>query len=127
MTSEFADLFEISLIYYDPWVGYVDMGNSEFWFDDQYDSDGWTYDGGNWTTRFVTPVNSDGAEDLDGYANGHTEEGWYYVGIAFNFYIRDQTWNRDAFTIKYSLEIDTTEQEDTDQGSNAQEDAQPYT
>ncbi|MGA1793077.1 MAG: zinc ribbon domain-containing protein [Thermoplasmatota archaeon] len=133
LVNEFADFLAINLIYFDPWVGYVDMGNWDFMFDDQDDTDGWVWDGDNalypddnWSTPFRTPVNSEGEEDPDGFANGLTEVGWYYIGIGLDFYIRDQTWSRDLFTVKYSLKIDSSQQEDTDQGSNAFEDAQLY-
>ncbi|MBN1539034.1 MAG: zinc ribbon domain-containing protein [Candidatus Thermoplasmatota archaeon] len=133
LADEFADLLSISLIYYDPWVGYVDMGDGVFLFDDQDDSDGWVWDGDNslypgdnWTTSFRTPVNSEGEEDPDGFANGLTEVGWYYIGVELDFYLRDQFWSRDLFSVEYSLKIDASTRESTDQGSNAFEDAQFY-
>jgi len=131
--EDFGDFLTISLLYFDPWAGLVDMGNSDLWFDDQDDTDGWVWDGDNalypgmnWTTPFVTPVNSEGDPDPDGFANGYTEVGWYFIGISLDFYVASQQLTRDAFTVKYTLKIDTGRQEDTDQGSNSFEDAEPY-
>ena len=110
------------------------MGNSDLLFDDQDDTDGWVWDGDNslfpgenWTTPFRTPVNSVPDEDLDGFENGLTEVGWYYIGISFDFFVASAQWTRDAFTVKYSLRIDTSEKVDTDQGSNSFETAMPFT
>ncbi|MFW3145200.1 MAG: hypothetical protein ACMUIE_00125 [Thermoplasmatota archaeon] len=122
MTVDHADLIYLSVIFIDPWGQVVNMGGMESSFDDHDDGDGWTYRD-NWSFNFVTPENSVGDEDPDGWANGLTEIGWYYVAISFNSYTRQGAPSRGAFTMKYSLEIDTRQTQDTDSASNTRETA----
>ncbi|MEA3558563.1 MAG: hypothetical protein U9R75_04850, partial [Candidatus Thermoplasmatota archaeon] len=129
LIDDYADMIYISVLYTDPYGGIIDVGGFETSFDDQDDTDGWIYDGDhpdfpdNWTFRFVTGRNSVGEEDTNGWEDGLSEMGWYYIGISFNFFTAEGAPEREAFTIKYSLEIDTTEKEDTDPASNTLETA----
>lgn len=129
LLDDYADMIYISMIYTDPYGQIINAGGLESSFDDQDDNDGWIHDGDhpdhpdNWTLDLVTPRNSIGQLDDDGWANGLTEMAWYYVGVSFNFFIAQGAPQREAFTIRYSLEIDTTDREDTDDASNTRETA----
>ncbi len=129
LQEDYADMIYISTVYTDPYGGIIDSGGFETSFDDQDDTDGWIHDGdhpeypNNWTFDLVCGRNSMGEEDTNGWEDGLTEVAWYYVGISFNFYSAEGAPEREAYTINYSLEIDTTDRVDTDQGSNTLETA----
>lgn len=121
LESEYFDYMTLSVLYYDPWMGIMEMGGTRFYYDDLDPSDSWEHSG-NWTFGFKTPVPSTGPEDLDGFANGLDEVGWYYIRIAFDYGYRTSP-DRDGYGINYQFEVDTSEREFTDEGANTIETA----
>jgi hypothetical protein len=117
LSEDYADVVDIQFLYYDPWNGRTYIGGWSFFYDDMDDSDGWSWRS-NWTVDYVAPVPSTGPEDHDGFANGLSEVGWYYVGIALNWYEKSGAPDRGSFGIMYDFTIDSTDKQNTDQGAN---------
>ena len=135
IVNTYGDLITLYVIYYDPFLGTTFIGGKEFYFDDQDDTDGWIWDGDhpeypdNYTYHFETPIKSEGKEDPDGYANGLTESGFYYMGLTFSWY-RSQSApaTRPGFTTNYRFTIDTSSMEQADRASSDWKNATaPYT
>jgi len=117
LSEDYADIIDVQILYYDPNNGGTYLGGWSFFYDDMDDTDGWSWRE-NWTVDFVTPVPSTGEEDDDGFANGLTEVGWYYIGITFNWYVKSGAPERGSFDIGYDLTVDTSRRQSTDQGAN---------
>jgi hypothetical protein len=115
LSEDYADIIDVTFLYIDPWNGWTNLGGWTFFYDDMDDSDGWSWRS-NWTVDYVAPVPSTGPEDMDGRANGISEEGWYYIGIALNWY--EKSPGRGSFDIGYDITVDSSRRQMTDPGSN---------
>ena len=124
LSEDYADLLNVYFTYYDPFMGPMRLGGWSFFYDDKDDTDGWSSDS-NWSVDFVAPVPSTGEEDMDGLANGLTEVGWYYVGIALNWYANADAAPRSSFGVQYDFSIDTSKRQDTDSAANDMDVAGP--
>lgn len=124
LSEDYADLLHVYFTYYDPLRGPMRLGGWSFFYDDKDYTDGWSWDS-NWTVDLVAPVPSTGEEDMDGLANGLTEVGWYYVGIALDWYGNPDAPDRSSFGVQYDLSIDTSRRQDTDSAANDMDVAGP--
>jgi hypothetical protein len=106
LADDYADLIEVYVISTDDMFGRIDIGGSEWWYDDGDPNDGWTWDS-NWTFDFWTPRHSNKAqEDGDGFANRLTEVGWIYIGFAMNYYLTAQSPpTRPGFVADYQFTL----------------------
>ncbi|MCU0800069.1 MAG: hypothetical protein MUC62_10440, partial [Candidatus Thermoplasmatota archaeon] len=114
-TTDYLDFMDLYILYDAPFWGFDQLGGMKFYYDDGDDTDGWVYDGGstnpdwqdNWTANFETPGNSFGTEDTNGGLGGLTEDGWYYLGVSFNYYVTPTAAERPDFIIDYSFTVST--------------------
>ncbi|MGA1821509.1 MAG: PKD domain-containing protein [Thermoplasmatota archaeon] len=117
LVDYYADFLRLIVFYRDIAGGFKYIGGTEFLYDDGVDSDGWYHDD-NWTFDFETPIPSYTDEDTDGFTDGLTEWGWYYIGLAWDFYITQEAPDRDGFTIDYTFSFNTGTRNDTDEAGN---------
>ncbi|MFW3145711.1 MAG: PKD domain-containing protein [Thermoplasmatota archaeon] len=118
LEHDWADFLMVFAIYQDPVIGKHELGGNEWYYDDRDDTDGISYDE-NWTFSFRTPGPSFGTIDNNGFTDGLSETGFYYIGISFNFHISPEaSVTRPDFTAHYELEVDATARVDNDQVSN---------
>ncbi|MCU0798125.1 MAG: PKD domain-containing protein [Candidatus Thermoplasmatota archaeon] len=122
LESDYGDTLGITVLYYDPWQGLTYLGGEVFFYDDMDDTDGTSHRSG-WYYNCTSPVASTGQEDLDGFANGLTEVGWYYIGINLDYYIKTGAPARGTYSVRYELMVDTSERISSDEGANIRETA----
>ncbi len=125
LESDYYDYILIHVRYYDPWMGMVDIGGTEFLYDDMDPSDSWEH-AGNWSFRFSTPVPSTGPEDTNGFQGGLDEVGWYYISFSMDWGAVIGAPDRTGFSVKYEFDVGTDDRDVTDDGANVIEDAGPF-
>jgi len=97
--SDILDYISVFIVYMDPFWGFEELGGAKFWYDNGVD-DGWSYTD-NWTTNFRTPDKSHGVEDTNGMTGGLTEDGWYYIGVSYSYWVTPEAPDRDDFYVDY--------------------------
>lgn len=122
LESDYYDYVWIHVKYYDPWMGELDIGGTKFYYDDMDSSDGWDH-ADNWTFHFSTPVPSTGPEDANGFQDGLTEVGWYYISFGMNWREKVDAPERDGFSVNYEFDVETDVRENTDDGANVIDEA----
>lgn len=122
LESDYYDYLQVHVKYYDPSMDILEMGGTDFLYDDLDPSDSWEH-AGNWSFNFKTPVPSTGPEDNDGFTDGLEEVGWYYIRLSFNFRQSINAPAREGYSINYQFEVDTDTREPTDAGANTIETA----
>ncbi len=122
LESDYYDYVQVHVRYYDPSNGVMDMGGTEFLYDDLDSGDSWDH-AGNWTYDFKTSVPSTGPEDLNGFQDGLDEVGWYYIRFDFGWMQKIGAPDRSGFSVHYEFDIQVNDQEITDDGSNTIETA----
>ena len=137
LNNTYGDFMTLYVAYFDPFLGFTFIGGTDFFYDDQDDTDGWIWDGdhpeypdaNNYTFNFETPIESEGTNDANGLANGLTETGFYYMGLTFSWYVsQDAPATRLGFTADYTITIDASSTENADQASSDWKNATaPYT
>jgi len=125
LESDYFDYIRIHVLYYDPWMGFMDVGGTIFFYDDMDPADSWEH-AGNWTFRFSTPVPSTGPEDMDGFAGGLDEVGWYYISFSMDWGAKPGAPDRSGFGVHYVFDIDTSDRDVTDDGANTIETTGSY-
>jgi hypothetical protein len=115
-TTDYLDFLEMFIVYVDPFWGFSELGGKKFLYDNGDDTDGWIYDGGNtaqpgwddnWTANYESVMGSKGVLDTNGMIGGLTEEGWYYIGIMFNYYVTPEATARPDMNIEYGFTVST--------------------
>ena len=104
--SDILDYISVFIVYMDPFWGFEELGGAKFWYDNGVD-DGWSYTD-NWTTNFRTPDKSHGVEDTNGMTGGLTEDGWYYIGVSYSYWVTPEAPDRDDFYVDYEFEVSWT-------------------
>jgi hypothetical protein len=122
LEHDYFDYMMIFVKYYDPWMGMMDIGGTDFYYDDGDPSDSWEHSG-NWSFDFSTPVPSTGPEDEDGLLNGLEEVGWYYISFTMNWRMKEDAPDRDGFSVNYGFDIRTDDRDITDDGANIRQEA----
>jgi hypothetical protein len=125
LADDYADFMTIFVANYDTMTGINYMGGTDFYYDDQDDTDGWVWDGtnslypdDNWTFNFIPPLEATGVNDADGFGNGFVEDGFVWVGLTFSWFLTSTSpQTRDGFEIDYTFTLDRATQTG-DQGSN---------
>lgn len=117
--NDYFDYMYMIVQYYDPFfVGFSQIGGTQFDYDNGDDNDGVIKEEGNWTYNFITPIRAYGDNDPNGAAGGLTESGFIYIGFRFGFAeSQNAPTTRPDYTIDYEFEV-SSERWDMDAVAN---------